>query len=172
MKDFSEIIRTRRSCRKYKPDAVPAEVLHRIAEAGLYAASGRNMQSAVILQITDRETRDRLSQMNAAVAGMDKDPFYGAPAVFVVLAVKDVPTHVYDGSLALGNMMLEAHAAGLASCWIHRAREVFETEEGKALLRRLGIEDDLEGVGNLIVGYPDGDLPVPSERREGRVYKI
>ena len=165
-----EAIRTRRSIRRYRPDPVPQALLDQIVEAGLYAASGMNRQSAAILPVSDRELRDRLSRMNAAVMGrVGDDPFYGAPAVLVVLARREVPTHVYDGSLVMGNMMLAAHVLGLGSCWIHRAREEFDSEEGKALLRELGVEGDWEGIGHLIVGYPDGELPQARERAQGRV---
>ena len=149
------------------------ELLDRIVEAGLYAASGMNRQSAVILQVTNREIRDRLSRMNAAVMGREgNDPFYGAPALLVVLARRDVSTAVYDGALVMGNMMLASHALGLGSCWIHRAKEVFSGKEGQALLRELGVPGDLEGIGHLIVGYPDGELPQARPRMENRVFRV
>lgn len=172
-KAILECMETRRSVRAYLPDAVPEEKLDRILRAGLYAASGMGWQSAMILCVTDKTLRDRLMRMNAAVMGVpDKDPFYGAPCVLVVLADRTVPTHVYDGSLVLGNMMLAAHAEGLGSCWIHRAREEFDSDEGKAILRDLGIDGDYEGIGHLIIGYTDGAEPEAKPRREGRVYHI
>lgn len=171
MNTVLENIRTRRSIRSYKPDAVPRELLDRIAEAGLCAASGMNRQSTIILEVTDKNLRNRLSRMNAAVMGREgTDPFYGAPALFVVLGLKEFPTYLYDGSLALGNMMLEAHELGLGSCWIHRAKEEFETPEGREILRSLGLKGDCEGIGHLIVGYIDGDYPEPKPRREGRLF--
>lgn len=171
MQDVFECMKTRRSIRRYMPDTVPRELLAPIAEAGLYAASGLGRQSPIILQVTDRVLRDRLMQLNAAVLGREgSDPFYGAPVIFVVLADRTCPTHVYDGSLALGNMMLAAHAEGLGSCWIHRAREVFDSEAGKAILRELGVTGDYEGIGHLAVGYPDGEYPAPPARRGGRVF--
>lgn len=169
MDKILENIKTRRSVRSYKPDAVPQELLDKIAEAGLFAASGMGRQGTVILQITDKALRDRLSAMNAAVMGRDGDPFYGAPALFVVLSNREYRTYVYDGSLVMGNMMLEAHALGLGSCWIHRAKEEFDSEEGKEILRSLGVEGDYEGIGHLVVGYPYGALPEAVERRSGRV---
>ena len=165
-----EAIKTRRSIRRYKSDMVPDELLDRIVEAGLYAASGMNRQSTIILKITDKALRDELSRMNAAVMGRDSDPFYGAPAVLVVLASKDIPTYIYDGSLAMGNMMLEAHELGLGSCWIHRAKEEFSSAEGRALLEKLGVKGNYEGIGHLIVGYADGDYPAPPPRNPGRVF--
>lgn len=165
-----EAIKTRRSIRRYKSDMVPDELLDRIVEAGLYAASGMNRQSTIILKITDKALRDELSRMNAAGMGRDSDPFYGAPAVLVVLASKDIPTYIYDGSLAMGNMMLEAHELGLGSCWIHRAKEEFSSAEGRALLEKLGVKGNYEGIGHLIVGYADGDYPAAPPRNPGRVF--
>ena len=165
MNEVLNAIRTRRSVRRYKPDPIPADVLKRIAEAGTWAATGMNRQSPLILVVTDRALRDRLSAMNAAILHTDTDPFYGAPVVLVVLASKAVPTRVCDGSLVMGNLMLAAHAEGVASCWINRAREAFESEEGKAILKELGIEGDWEGVGHCILGYADGELPAPAPRK-------
>ncbi len=162
---------TRRSVRSYKSDPVPQELLDQITEAGLYAASGMGRQGAVILQVTDKALRDRLMRMNAAIMGREgTDPFYGAPALLIVLSDRGCPTYLYDGSLVMGNMMNAAHALGLGSCWIHRAREEFDSDEGKEILRSLGIAGDYEGIGHLIVGYPDGVLPDAKPRREGRVF--
>lgn len=172
-KAILECMETRRSVRAYLPNAVPEEKLERILRAGLYAASGMGRQSAMILCVTDKALRDRLMRMNAAIMGTpEKDPFYGAPCVLVVLANRSIPTAVYDGSLVLGNMMLAAHAEGLGSCWIHRAREEFDSDEGKAILHDLGVEGDYEGVGHLIVGYADGAEPEAKPRREGRVLRV
>lgn len=172
-KAILECMETRRSVRAYLPNAVPEEKLERILRAGLYAASGMGRQSAMILCVTDKALRDRLMRMNAAIMGTpEKDPFYGAPCVLVVLVDRSIPTAVYDGSLVLGNMMLAAHAEGLGSCWIHRAREEFDSDEGKAILHDLGVEGDYEGVGHLIVGYADGAEPEAKPRREGRVLRV
>ncbi len=172
-KAILECMETRRSVRAYLPNAVPEEKLERILRAGLYAASGMGRQSAMILCVTDKALRDHLMRMNAAIMGTpEKDPFYGAPCVLVVLADRSIPTAVYDGSLVLGNMMLAAHAEGLGSCWIHRAREEFDSDEGKAILHDLGVEGDYEGVGHLIVGYADGAEPEAKPRREGRVLRV
>ncbi len=172
-KAILECMETRRSVRAYLPNAVPEEKLERILRAGLYAASGMGRQSAMILCVTDKALRDRLMRMNAAIMGTpEKDPFYGAPCVLVVLADRSIPTAVYDGSLVLGNMMLAAHAEGLGSCWIHRAREEFDSDEGKAILHDLGVKGDYEGVGHLIVGYADGAEPEAKPRREGRVLRV
>ena len=167
-----EKILTRRSIKSYKPDMPPEEIIDRVINAGLYAANGRGWQSPIIIAVTDKAMRDKLSKLNANVMGADIDPFYGAPCVLVVLADKSRLTYIYDGSLAMGNMMLAAHDAGLGSCWIHRAKEVFESEEGKEILRSLGIEGDYEGIGNLILGYADGEPKERAPRNENRVYKI
>ena len=172
-KAILECMETRRSVRAYLPNAVPEEKLERILRAGLYAASGMGRQSAMILCVTDKALRDRLMRMNAAIMGTpEKDPFYGAPCVLVVLADRSIPTAVYDGSLVRGRLILAAHAEGLGSCWIHRAREEFDSDEGKAILHDLGVEGNYEGVGHLIVGYADGAEPEAKPRREGRVLRV
>lgn len=172
---MSEVINamlSRRSCRRYKSEQVPKEAVEQIVKAGTYAATGMGKQSPVIIAVTDKEVRDSLSRINAAVMGRDGDPFYGAPAVLVVLADKQFSTYKYDGSLVMGNMMLAAHAMGLGSCWIHRAKETFETEEGRALLKRLGIEGDYEGIGNCIIGYSDNGEKPAAPRKENYVYYV
>jgi len=170
---MSEVLtkmQTRRSIRKYKPDMIPKEILEQIVTAGTYAATGRNLQSPIILAITNKEIRDKLSKLNADIMGASNDPFYGAPVVLVVLADKSCGTYVYDGSLVMGSLMLAAHELGVGSCWIHRAKEEFERPEGKALLAELGIEGDYEGIGHCILGYPDGDYPEARPRKENWVY--
>ena len=170
MNQTLETIKTRRSIRRFKPDMLPRETIDAIIEAGLYAASGMNTQNTVIVAITNKEIRDRLSRANAAVMGSDRDPFYGAPVVLVVLAEKSRRTYVHDGSLVMGNLMLAAHALGVGSCWIHRARETFDQPEWKEFLASLGLEGDYEGIGNCILGYTDGEEPAAPARREGRVF--
>lgn len=172
---MSEVInnmKTRRSIRKYKPDMVPEDVLNRIIEAGTYAATGMGKQSPIIIAVTNKEIRDKFSKMNAEIMGVDSDPFYGAPVVLIVLADKARPTYVYDGSLVMGNLMLAAHAEGIGSCWIHRAKEEFESAEGKAFLKSLGIEGDYEGIGHCVLGYTDGEEPKAMPRKENYVYCV
>ena len=170
--DAMQNLLTRRSVRKYKPDMVPQEKLDKILEAGTYAATGMGRQSPIILAVTDKAMRDKLSKMNAAIMGVDSDPFYGAPVVLVVLADKNVPTYLYDGSLVMGNLMNAAHAEGIASCWIHRAKEEFNSPEGKQILQDLGITGDYEGIGHCILGYADGDEPAAKPRKENYVYSV
>lgn len=161
----------RRSVKKYKSDAVPKALVEKIVEAGLRAPSGLNKQSPIVLAVTDKALRDELSKLNAAnMPFAGADPFYNAPCVLVVLADKSVPTYLYDGALVMENMLLAAQELGLGACWIHRARETFETDAGKAILKKYGIEGDYEGIGNCIVGYPDGEIPAVKPVRDHRAY--
>ena len=169
MSEALEVMRQRRSVRSYKADPIPRELLEKVLEAGTYAPTGMGRQSPIILAVTDKALRDRIAKLNAAVMGRDTDPFYGAPAVLVVLADKSVPTYLYDGSLVMGNLLNAAHDVGLGACWIHRAKEVFASEEGKAILRELGVEGDYEGIGNCIIGYAATPLPEANPRKEGYV---
>jgi nitroreductase len=161
----------RRSIRKYKETQVPDELLDQVLEAGLYAPTGMNRQNVIMVAVRDKETRDQLMRMNAAVMGSQNDPFYGAPCVIVVLGVPENYPVVENGSLVLGNLMNDAHAVGLGSCWIHRAKQTFETEEGKELLRAWGLKDTLVGIGNCILGYP-AEEPEAKARLDGRIVKI
>lgn len=165
-------IMTRRSIRKYKPDMVPKEDLETIIQAGLHAANGRHLEAPIIIAVTDKKVRDELSKINAKIWKRDTDPFFGAPVVLVVLSNKAVPTYVYDGSLAMGNMMLAADSMGYGCCWIHRARETFELPAWQDFLRSLGIDGEYEGIGNLIVGYTDGEKPAPKGDIKGRSYFV
>ena len=172
--EIIKAIKQRRSVRKYKPDPVPEDVIAKIAEAGTYAASANGRQPCIFIAVTDKKTRDRLSDLNRRILGGPEgnDPFYGAPAVLVVLADKSRSTRVYDGSLVMGNLMLAAYSMGLGSCWIHRAKEEFESDEGKEILASLGITGEYEGIGNCIVGYPDGEINPPAPRKDDFVYTI
>ena len=172
MSDVLETIKSRRSIRKYKSDMVPPDKLEKIIEAGTYAATGMGKQSPIIVAVTNKELRDKLSAMNAKIMGTNTDPFYGAPVVLIVLADKSRPTYLYDGSLVMGNLMLEAEAQGIGSCWIHRAKEEFESEEGKEILKSLGIEGDYEGIGHCVLGFADGPAPKAAPRKDSYVYYV
>ena len=173
MNEVLKALRERRSIRKFKPDMPKKEDIDAIIEAGLYAPSGMNRQSAIIVAVTDKEFRDKLAADNGRVMGREGgDPFYGAPVILIVLARKDAFTGIYDGSLVMGNMLLAAHSLGLGSIWIHRAKEEFETKEYKKLLSDLGAEGEYEGIGHCAIGYADCPQPVPAPRREGRVFYI
>ena len=174
MNEIINAMKERRSIRKFKPEMPAKADIDQIIEAGLYAANGRGMQGAIIIAVTDKAARDKLSDTNRKIGGWEEgfDPFYGAPAVLIVLGNKDISTGIYDGSLVMGNLMLAAHSLGLGSIWIHRAKEEFEMPEYKKLLDDLGIKGNWEGVGHCAIGYIDGDAPKAAERKDGRVYRI
>ena len=161
---------TRRSCRNYTEEQVPDEFLDKVLEAGIFAPSGMNRQNTYLVAVRDKETRDLLAKLNGEVMGREGDPFYGAPCVVVVLAAPDM-TYLEDGSLVMGNLLNAAHALGLGSCWIHRAKQTFETETGKELLAKWGLPENLIGIGNCILGY-EAETPAEKPRKEGRILKI
>lgn len=170
--EMLELLKTRRSIRSYQ-SAMPKEhELSAILEAGTYAPTAMGQQSPIIVSIERRELRDQLSSMNAAVMGSDKDPFYGAPVILLVFAPKDKATHIQDASCVLLNMMLAAHSLGLGSCWINREKEMFETEEGKALMKEWDIDSSYEGVGALALGYPDQKALEPKKRKDDYIRRI
>ncbi len=171
MNQIIEAMEARRSVRKFTDVPVAKEDLEQIVEAGLFAASGMGQQAVKMIVVQDEGLRNQLSRMNASIMGGKEgtDPFYGAGTVIVVLADKSRPTYVYDGGLVMGNLMLAADALGLGSCWIHRAKEEFESAEGKEILHSLGIEGDWEGIGHCILGHMDGEKPVAAPRKENRV---
>lgn len=174
MNEVLKSIKERRSIRSFKSDMPDKKDVEKIIEAGLYAANGRGKQAVITIAVTDKKTRDKISKINCEIGGWseDFDPFYGAPVILIVLADKGCPTGIYDGSLVMGNMMLAAHSLGLGSIWIHRAKEEFETDEYKEFLKSLGVEGEWEGIGHCAVGYADGDIPKPAERKDGRVFWI
>ena len=165
-------IKTRRSIRKYKAEQITDEQLDAILEAGTYAATGMGKQSPVIVVVQKPELIAKLSKMNAAVMGTTSDPFYGAPTVLIVLADPERGTYVEDGSLVMGNLMLAAHAVGVDSCWIHRAREVFASEEGKALKAEWGVPESYIGIGHCVLGYRSGEYPEAKARKDGFVIRV
>ena len=165
--NFLEIIRTRRSCRSYKPEQITDDQLNLVLEAGTYAPTSRGLQSPFIVAVQNKELLNRLAKMNAEVMGVTTNPYYDAPTYILVFVPEDAPNGVQDASLVLENMMLAAHAQGLGSCWIHREREMFATEEGKELMAQWGLPEGLVGIGALSLGYPDGE-PFPAKpRKEG-----
>ena len=170
--DALQNLRERRSIRRYKADMLPREMIETIAEAGTYAPTGKNQQSPIIIAVTNKDLRDKMSALNAKVLGSESDPFYGAPTVLVVLADPNVRTYVYDGALVMGNLMLAAHALGIGSCWIHRCKQMFEMEEGKALLKEWGQSENLVGVASMALGYADCEQPVPKPRKEDYIVRV
>lgn len=173
MNEALEKILERRSIRAYKPEQITDSELDSVIRAGLAAPSAMNRQPTVLLAIQDKDTIARLSRLNALVMGAGgTDPFYGAPTVIVVLADRNIATHVEDGALVLGNLMNAASALGLGSCWINRAKEVFEMPEAREILRGCGIGDEYIGVGHCILGYPDCERPQAKPLRDGRLFRI
>ncbi len=163
---------TRRSVRAYEPRQITEDELEAVLQAGLYAPCGMGSQKVYFAAVQDKAVRDRLSAMNRAILGSDSDPYYGAPTIVVVLADPERYTWVEDGSCALTAMMEAAHAVGLGSCWIHRARQMFDSPEGKELLKQWGLPETLQGVGSLALGYPAQEPPAPPARKPGRVVKV
>ena len=169
-----KVLETRRSCRNFKPDMVKDEELKAIIKAGTYAATGMGKQSPIIIAVTDKALRDEISAENRKIGGWDEgfDPFYGAPVILIVLADKEVPTHVYDGSLVMGNLMNAAESLGVASIWIHRAKEEFESDFGKNILKKLGVDGEYEGIGHCAIGYAAEPAKDPVPRKADYVYYI
>lgn len=174
MNDTLKVLETRRSCRNFKPDMIPEETLEQIVRAGTYAPTGMGKQSPIILAVTNKELRDQFSEENRKIMGapVGMDPFYGAPVILVVLANKAVPTHVYDGSLVMGNLMNAAESLGVASIWIHRAKEEFESDFGKKILADLGIQGEYEGIGHCALGYAAEPAKGATARKENYVYYV
>lgn len=174
MNEVIQNILTRRSIRNFKPDMPSDELIDQVILAGTYAATGMNRQSPIIIAVTNKEVRDKISALNAAVMGCPgNDPFYGAPVILIVLVDKSYPSfNIHDGAIVMDNMMLAAHSLGLGTCWIHRAKEEFERPEGKALLDSLGIKGEYVGVGHCALGYVNGDYPEAKPRKDNYVYYV
>ena len=174
MNEILKVLETRRSCRNFKPDMVEEDKLRAILKAGTYAATGMGKQSPIIIAVTDKAVRDKIMEENRKIGGWDEgfDPFYGAPVILIVLADKNVRTYQYDGSLVMGNLMNAAESLDVASIWIHRAREEFESEFGKKLLADLGIEGDYEGIGHCALGYAAEPAREAAARKENYVYYV
>lgn len=172
MKSTLDDLKQRRSCRAYKPEQISDAELESVLEAGTYAPTGMGKQSPVIVAVQDKAAISLMSRLNAAVMGVNFDPFYGAPTVLVVLAPKSAPTGLEDGCLVMGNLLNAAGALGLGSCWVHRAREVLETGEGKDLLEGWGLSDEYVGIGNCILGYRADETPAPAPRKENYVIRV
>ena len=166
-KKFLEIIRTRRSYRSYQPEQITDEQLNAVLEAGTYAPTSRGLQSPFIVAIQNEELKARLAQMNAEIMGVTTNPYYDAPTYVLVFVPADAPNGIQDASLVMENMMLAAHAQGLGSCWIHREREMFATEEGKELMKQWGLPEGLIGIAALALGYPNGEPSPAKPRKEG-----
>ena len=169
-------LKTRRSIRKFKDKQISDEDLQTILEAGTYAPTALGMQSPKIIVIQNPETIKEFSDWNRSYYPIDVpddlDPFYGAKTILIVLANGKMPTFVEDGASVITTLVNAAHAVGVGSCWIHRAREEFSSEKGKALLKEWGIPEKYEGVGHVALGYPDMDLPKPRPRKEDFIHYV
>ncbi|MCR4739846.1 MAG: nitroreductase [Lachnospiraceae bacterium] len=174
MNETLKVLRTRRSCRSFKPDMIKEDELEAVIEAGTYAATGMGRQSPIIIAVTDKEMRDKISEENRKIGGWQEgfDPFYGAPVILIVLADKSVPTYVYDGSLVMGNLLNAAESLGVAGIWIHRAKEEFESDFGKEILKKLGIQGEYEGIGHCALGYAAEPAKDAAPRKDNYVYRI
>lgn len=174
MNEVLKVLESRRSCRNFKPDMVKQEELKAIIKAGTYAATGMGKQSPIIIAVTNKELRDAMAEENRKIGGWKEgfDPFYGAPVVLVVLADKDIPTYIYDGALVMGNLMNAAESLGVGSIWIHRAKEEFDSEFGKDLLKKLGIEGNFEGIGHCALGYAAEPSKAAAPRKENYAYYV
>lgn len=174
MNETLKVLESRRSCRNFKTDMIKKDEIDAILRAGTYAANGRGKQSSIIIAVTDKELRDKISEENRKIGGWDEgfDPFYNAPVILIVLADKDVPTYMYDGSLVMGNLMNAAESLGVGSIWIHRAKEEFESEFGKKILENLGIEGNYEGIGHCALGYAAETAQPAAARKDNYVYYI
>lgn len=159
-----EVLLGRRAVRCYKSGQITQDELLTVLNAGTYAPTARGLQTPYIVAVQNTQDREEVSRLNARVVGKDTDPYHGAPTIILVFA-PDTTFGTLDGAAVLTNMANAAHALGLASCWINRPREMFDMEEGKALMRKWGLDEALKGVGSLALGYVEGEYPVPAERK-------
>lgn len=165
-------IKARRSVRAYKSDAVDNETLEAILEAGTYAPTGGGRQSPTIIAVTSEKYRKRIAKLNAEIMGSNTDPYYGAPVIILVLADAGAKTFIEDGSCVLENMMLAAASLGLGSVWVHREREIFDSEKGKKLLKEWNLPENLRGVGSIALGFPAGTVGEAAKRKDNYVIKV
>ena len=173
MNETLRVLKERRSVRRYKAEQITEAELNAVLEAGTWAPSAKGLQTSVLVVVQDPETIAYMSRLNAEIQGNPgTDPFYGAPTVVVVLGDGEKLNWLQDGSLVMGNLMNAAHALGLGSCWVHRARQVHETDAGKELLRKWGVPEGYAGVGNCILGYPDGEIPKAAPRKDNFIIRV
>lgn len=172
MNETLNTLLNRRSIRKFKAEQIKDEELNAVLEAGMYAPSAANQQSAVLIVVQNKDMLKKIADLNASTVAMKIDPYYGAPTVVLALADKNQAAPIEDASLALGNMFNAAYSLGLGSCWVHRTKQMFETEEGKALLKEWGVKGDYIGVGSCILGYPDCEQPNAAPRKDGYVVRV
>ena len=181
MKDALEVLYNRRAIRKFKSEQIKDEDLDAILKAGTFAPTGMGLQSPLIVSIQNPEdvaTLNRLSlQIMNANGGPRREglPYYGAPTIILIFYTERAKSDYFgilDSASVCTNMLNAAYALGLGTCWIHRCKEVFELEEGKALLKKWNITEKVVGVASIALGYPDMPNPEPKPRREGYIVKI
>ena len=169
-----QVLEKRRSCRSFRPDMITEDELQAVLRAGTFAPTGKGLQSPIIIAVKNRVLSDQIAEENRKIGGWAEgvDPFYGAPVILIVLADLSIPTYCYDGSAVLTNMLNAAASLGLGSIWIHRAKQEFESEFGKNILKKLGIEGDYEGIGHCALGYEAKPAPKRAERKPDYVHFI
>lgn len=175
-----EALKNRRSIRKYRPEQITDEELTAVLEAGTYAPTGHNKQDLWIVAVQNKEIMQQLIRMNAAImgegvghVGTNPNPYYDAPTIVLVFGspISENPNTIQNGSLILGNMMNAAYAIGLGSCWINREIEMFKTQEGKELIKKFGLPENVMGIGAISLGYPVKN-PSKALPRKENYYRI
>ena len=173
MNETLRVLKERRSIRRYRPEQISEAELSAILETGTWAPCGKGIQHCVMVVVQDPETIAYMSRLNAEILGRPgTDPFFGAPTVVVVLGDGEQVNWLQDGSLVMGNLMNAAAALGVGSCWINRAMQLFDSPEGKELLKKWGLPETYRGIGNCILGYADGDAPAPKPRKDGWIIRV
>ena len=176
-----EVLYNRRAIRKFKPEQIKDEELDAVLKAGTYAPTGMDLQSPLIVAVQNPDDVAKLNELSAAIlekgSGVKRPglPYYGAPTIILIFYTEIARSDYFgilDSSAVCTNMLNAAYAVGLGSCWIHRSKEIFELEEGKALLRKWGINEKVVGVASIALGYSDMEQPLPRPRRDGYVIKI
>ena len=167
-----ENLLTRRSCRKYDGRQITDEQLDAILKAGTFAPTGMGLQSPMIVVLQKPEDVAYYQELNA-LGRSGAQTFYGAPTVCIVFGDKNCEFCKDDANLVIGNMLNAANAVGVDSCYIWRARQVFESEEGKALMKKWGVPENFCGVGNVILGYGvEGGKREAKERKADYIIKV
>ncbi len=173
-KEALEVLKNRRCIRNFKDEQISENELDCILESGVYAPNGMGTQDPIIIAIQNKEVVSKIDELNAKILNMEQlpHPYYGAPTILFVIAPKDSLVPVEDCSLVAGNIMNSAYALGIGSCWVHRAKEIFETNEGKELLKNWGLDENMLGVASIALGYPNCEHPESAPRKENRIIKI
>lgn len=186
--ELLELMKHRRSIRRYEDRQISREDLEKVIRAGLFAPSAGGGQRSLIAAVYNPALAEKIGRLN--VACMDRsrlmgshvsaeqpsiidDPtiqsgFYGAPTVCVIFAQKNFLYSVPDAYCCAENMVLEATELGLASCIVARGEETFAGSEGKAFLQQWNIPENYEAMCFVLLGYCRGEYPAEKPRRSGR----